>query len=434
MKMKSFTEKYSLTEVALLIIFALSLLAGHLLVIRRQKIHLSEPYLLDFAGISASIPAGEGWTNYGPWQFHANDNDIMLTAQLTVKGHVVAIVQWRYIIAPEKISTYRLLAKRAEVGGASIMKTGQHSADNALIEWAHAKVPGGVRDVFFGIAQLNDGRALEIETMAPSDPVLAKQIFLKVCQSLKYEPNELLKKGEAFVTSMKDAGITSLIEKNTDSKWESVYIFDKTEENATGYLLEMFAQAPAAEDGKIIKNDTRSYIAHGDNWLKKNVFFKCDERFDTFFQQAQFERSDKAQPPITVIEKTSDGALKGVSEAYAEDKYYWPGKSAIPQILLNSILPEFIDYEYDDMIVDIVMPECTIVPVFILKLSDLQVKQLDAGASYGIRIEKLDAEDKFEQVLFDENKRIVKKIIKNVHEHSWDRSDRAALIDKFNIK
>ena len=95
MNTKAFKKKYSIAEVVLLIMFALSLLAGHTLVIQRQKIKLSKPIVLDFAGISVSVPAGEGWVRQGAWQFHSEDSDIMLTAQQVVKGNVVAVVQWR---------------------------------------------------------------------------------------------------------------------------------------------------------------------------------------------------------------------------------------------------------------------------------------------------------------------------------------------------
>ncbi len=434
MKKKSFKTKYSLAEVALFIIFALSLLAGHLLVIRRQSIELSAPYVLDFTGISVSVPAGEGWTSYDSWRFYNEDSDIMLTSQLTVKGHIVAVVQWRYVIAPEKTTTFRLLSKRAAVGGAEKIKTGQYSVKNALIEWAHAKVPGGIRDVFFGVAQLGNGRAIEVEAMAPSDPVLAKQIFAKVCKSLKYEPNELIKKGEKYIASVKDAGVASLIARGTNLSWERVYVFDKPTEDASGYLLEVFNEDPDAEDKKVIKGDTRSYIAHGSNWIKKDTFFKCDDRFDTFFQQTRIERSDNARIPITVIEQTSDGTLKGVNEAFLKDKYYWPGKNVVPEILFDSILAGFIDCEYDDMIIDIVRGECLIVPAFVTKMSEMEARKLDERADYGIRVEHLDAKKKFDEILFNGNKQIIKKIRKNRHVHSWDRTDKSVLIEKFKIK
>ncbi len=434
MKTKSFKTKYSLVEVALFIIFAFSLLAGHLLVIRRQAIKLSKPYVLDFTGISVSVPAGEGWTSYGSWQFYNDDSDIMLTAQLTVKGNIVAVVQWRYVIAPEKTTTFRLLSKRAAVGGAEKIKTGQYSVKNALIEWAHAKVPGGIRDVFFGVAQLGNSRAIEVEAMAPSDPELAKQIFAKVCKSLKYEPNELIKKGEKYIASVKDAGVASLIESDTNLSWARVYVFEKPAEDASGYLLEVFDEKPEAEDKKVIQGDTRSYIGHGDSWIKKDTFFKCDDRFDTFFQQTRIERSDNAKVPITVIEQTSDGTLKGVSEAFLKDKYYWPGKNAVPEILFDSILAGFIGCEYDDMIVDIVRSECLIVPAFVSKMPEREVKELDELAVYGVHVEHLDAKKKFDEILFDENKQIIRKIRKNLHVHSWDRTDKGALIEKFKIK
>ena len=170
-------KKYSVIEVVLLCIFALSLLIGRFVVIQHRKIRLSKPIKLGFTGLSVALPTDHGWQEKCEWQYHQQDNDIMLTSRLMVGRQITAIVQWRYMLAPEKTGVPQQLSDRVVAAGAEISNTGQIDCGNVMMEWAQAEVPGGIRDVFFGVAELQRGRTIELEVIAPADPDLAKEIL-----------------------------------------------------------------------------------------------------------------------------------------------------------------------------------------------------------------------------------------------------------------
>jgi len=431
MNEKTVVRKYSVTEVVLLATFALSLLAGYYIVRQRQKMHLSPPIELDYSGVSVSIPAGEGWKNSGSWKYREDASDYMLSAQLTSRGHVLAIARWRYILAPEKITTYQLLAKRASDGGAKIVKTSHYSVGNVLIEWAKATVPGGLKNVFFGIAQLDNGRSIEVDAMAPSDQDLAKLIFRKVCNSLEYRPNDLLDKGDNFIANIKNFGAGNLLEKDTGSTWEKVYLIDGNSGNTNGYTLETFNKINSSANGMDIKSDKRKYLSYKGGWIKRDTFFKCDNRFDNFFMRTRLSRAGSKRPHVVVIDHNSLNGMKIVSRALSEDIVCWPGNNIVPETLLDSILPAYLDSEYTDMMIDTVHPEGQIVPVLVSKIGQEQAKQLDPNALYAIRLDYLDLNKKRQQILFDRDKNIIKKIEGPGKARIWLRSNRKTLLEKF---
>ena len=53
-------KKYSLEEVALLVMFAFGLLVAGLIVALRGRIDMSEPLELPHSGLAVSLPAGHG--------------------------------------------------------------------------------------------------------------------------------------------------------------------------------------------------------------------------------------------------------------------------------------------------------------------------------------------------------------------------------------
>jgi hypothetical protein len=430
MKTKAVTKKYSVAEVVLLITFAFSLLVGYYIVQKRQKISLSPPIGLDYTGVSVSIPSGEGWKSSGPWRFRENDSDYMLSAQLASRGHVLAIVRWRYVLAPEKTTTYKLLKKRAADGGAEIIKTSHYSVGSILIEWAQATVPGGLKNVFFGIAQLDNGRTIEVDAMAPLDIDLAKLIFRRVCNSLRYRPNDLLDKGDKFIANIKNFGAVNLVEKDTGSTWEKVYIVDDSSGNTTGYSLETFNKINPPIDSMNIKLDKRKYLSYENGWVKENTFFKCNNRFDDFFMQTRLSSSDTDRRHMIVIDYSSLDGMKIVSQALSEDLVCWPGSNIVPEVLLDSILPAYIDCEYTDMMIDTVRPSGQIVPVLVSKIGPEQAKKLDPKAHYAVRLDFLDL-NRHQKILFDQDKNIIKKISSPKEAQIWLKSDRKTLLEKF---
>jgi hypothetical protein len=187
-------RKYSAAEIMLLGIFALGLLLGSLVVSHRNKIRLSEAIELKLSGLSVSLPAGGGWQGLEEWKYDQPKDMFFLMGQLNVGTRVGAIVQWRYMAVSERLRPEEQLSKRAGADEVEIVDAGQIGGD-VVMEWAQAKMRGGLEDIFFGMAHLGRGRIVELEVMTLADAELAERVFRAVAGSLKLRPVDVLEKG-----------------------------------------------------------------------------------------------------------------------------------------------------------------------------------------------------------------------------------------------
>jgi hypothetical protein len=424
-------KKYSVIEVVLLCIFALSLLIGRFVVIQHRKIRLSKPIELEFTGLSVALPTGHGWQEKCEWQYHQRDNDIMLTSRLMVGRQIAAIVQWRYMLAPEKTGIPQQLSNRVVAAGAEISNTGQINCGNVMMEWAQAKVPGGIRDVFFGIAELQNGRTIELEVIAPADPDLAQEVFGKVAKILKFTPNDLLEKGAAFVEQIKDAGIRKLLEAEVGSSGERVYLIGDNMYNIAGFSIDVFEDLGADADPAGVKAKQALYVLQANEWAGEDSSFDCDDRFDEFTWQSKYSRPNAESTPVVAIEQVKNGPMRVISQAFDKEKEYWVGRGTIAKILVDPILKVFLDSSISEMVVDIVYSNGIIVPTMVSKADPFLAKAESDNFSYAVRLDFLHGEEQYQIVYFDRDGKIVKKLDQKEHLLPWYRSDKKTLTDRF---
>ncbi len=424
-------KKYSVIEVVLLCIFALSLLIGRFVVIQHRKIRLSEPIELRFTGLSVALPTDHGWQEKREWQYHQQDNDIMLTSRLMVGRQITAIVQWRYMLAPEKTGVPQQLSDRVVAAGAEISNTGQIDCGNVMMEWAQAEVPGGIRDVFFGVAELQRGRTIELEVIAPTDPDLAQEVFGKVAKTLKFTPNDLLEKGAAFVEQIKDTGIRKLLEAEIGSSGERIYLIDDNAYNIAGFSVDIFEDLGADAAPAGVKAKQALYVLQTNEWVGENSSFDCDNRFDEFTWQSKYSRPDAESTPVVAVEQVKNGPMRVVSRAFDKEKEYWTGRGTIAKILVDPILKVFLDSSISEMVVDIVYSNGIIVPAMVSKTDPFQTKAESDDLSYAVRLDFLHGEKQYQIVYFDRDGKIVKKLDQKEHPLTWYRSDRKTLTEQF---
>jgi len=201
----STARKYGLDKVALLGLFALGLLMGRVLVASRSRVRLVEAPEVAHSGLTVLVPAGVGRQNDKGWEF--KDNSFVLT-----RSFGAAVVQVKYLLAPLKISSdVWLEQKHAELGGA-LLESGRIPLGEFEISWAHICDEQGLLDVFFGVAQLPQGRGLSIEvTEDKGGRALGERLFEKMAQGIGFEDNQLLQKGRLLVEKVKSQGFYNLI-------------------------------------------------------------------------------------------------------------------------------------------------------------------------------------------------------------------------------
>jgi hypothetical protein len=217
--------KYGADKIALLGLFVVALLTARFITTSRSAIVLSEPMELSYTGLSVSIPAGNGWQSERRWKYQ-KDSFILSSFFDSGAGNVIALARCRYLLAATKPPTNVLFEEKASVIGGVIVKTGQirtgrggsHFAEGLqngvplIIDWVHIKKPETLFDMFFGTAQLPDSRQLNIEVyQTMGDTNLARWVFERITESLKFIDNQLLEAGSEIIAEIKIKGIASFL-------------------------------------------------------------------------------------------------------------------------------------------------------------------------------------------------------------------------------
>ena len=184
-------KRYSPAELALLGIFALGLLLASVVVSNRNRIRLSGPIELERSGLSASLPVGGGWQGSQSWIVDQQREMSTLTGQLLVGTSMGAIVQWRFMGASGRLMPEDRLSIRAGTDEVEIVDAGQIQTDDAMMDWAHGRLIGGLEDIFLGVARLGQGWIVELEVVTVGDAELAGRIFRMVAASLRYGADSL---------------------------------------------------------------------------------------------------------------------------------------------------------------------------------------------------------------------------------------------------
>jgi len=89
-------------KIALLGLFVLSLLIARLIVASKSALILSEPIILAHAGLSVSMPSGNGWKSEKRWKYHENASSFSLSSSFAPgSGKPTAWAHCRYLLAAE---------------------------------------------------------------------------------------------------------------------------------------------------------------------------------------------------------------------------------------------------------------------------------------------------------------------------------------------
>ena len=416
-------KKYSLEEVALLVIFALGLLLALVIVIRRSRINMSDPIELPYSGLSVSVPAGRGWRSSDSWVYKRG-NEFMVAAYLEVGGRSIAVVRCSYMMAAERIPAGELLEKHVAALRMRIVHSGQILANDIVIEWAQLDRPRRSPDYFLGIAQLPSGKTLAIDVHAPNDQLLAAKLFKMTAKSVVFESDELLEKGNDFVGRIKSEGIGGIIAKYSDFDKEIAYLISDAVDRANGFQLKTFTKNPDRSDWAAQKIKSVQNLAGSKGGLTATVC-DCSDKLDRFIWQTLRPGAGN-----TEIELSRDGRMR-VSSRKTGDVTYWPGAGAVPEICLDVIGASFLDSYAVEAVIDVIRPNGQIVPSLVSSIDASQDRGNRWGAPYAVRIEFLDGRGARLRMYFDFKKRPVGKVAKDGQTLVWHSTDRQSLTEEF---
>jgi len=184
-------RKLGVDKIALLGLFAVSLLIAHMIVVSRSAILLSEPIPLKLSGLSVSMPDGNGWKSNKQWESY--ENGFYLGSIFTLGTNSTAKARCVYNLSAETFDPQILFTQKADEVKGEIKKIEQIKTDTLIINWTHIENPKNSRIVIFGTARLPNNHRLDIEVQQiVNDPGMAEQVFKKIVDSLSYQENQLI--------------------------------------------------------------------------------------------------------------------------------------------------------------------------------------------------------------------------------------------------
>ncbi len=174
-------------KIALLGLFALSLLTARFVVGLRATLVLSEPIPLPGTGLAVSMPVGNGWQIQGGW---ARDGKSFAIGSSFSAGPAeeTAGVLCRYQPARGTATAQLRFEQKAREFNGGIVEMDRKGTDLLIFDWARVEGNEMPSTAFLATTVLPDGWLLDIEVYEISgDAEQAEQAFHRVIESVRFD-------------------------------------------------------------------------------------------------------------------------------------------------------------------------------------------------------------------------------------------------------
>jgi hypothetical protein len=403
------TKKRIVEKIALAAILALSLLAARIIVSLKTGILMSPPVELMQSGLSVSMPSGNGWQCDKKWIYE--NNSFLTRSIFSTGGFSQSYAQCHYLLANEPMTPKERFDKQAEQFNGEVTQTGQLSSKQLKIEWAkivryaNSSVSDATPEhrieayeIIFGICSLPAGRQLEIEVLVPEEEKeIIADVFERIVKDLRFSDNQLLQAGIAIISQTKQNDTKQQSEKNLTNLF---IILDK-QERAVGFTLD--AVAPKSETDPTLKVITYSY-QKGLMTSELIGQYKGDSSFENFNWNVK-TNSRRGSKVIEMVCK--ENFLKVRTSQNEKENECVLSKASVPDAMVDPILYNLLDSPMQEIIIDLIRLDGNVSPVYIKKMTSSK----EQSSVYVLRVESLDGSGIWQQVYYDQDKRVTKKML-----------------------
>lgn len=462
------TKKYGADKIALLGLLIASLVIARFIIVSRSVVVLSEPIVLEYAGLSVSVPVGNGWRSEKQWKYQ--DNAFNLSSYFDSGSGVTALAHCRYILTAVDASADAIFEKKASAIDGVIARTGQTQADKFTIDWAHIEKQEILFDTLFGTVRLPNNRQFDIEVfqnMGDSD--LAGPVFERIVESLEFKDNKLLKAGSEVVAEIKSKGIRSFspylfakesqIEANlNDQTKEEFFLIKDSGSGVIGFAMDLLGlrfvsrpdflenqQSDAPEsleaevaltalssDAQLEIHTVSFYYIRGRHQREQAAFFQGSDNLDEFVWKNEISGIGGRRGAEIALDKFGRMSVKRLGPPDKQSNYR-VGPAVIPDILSELIFSQMLDSYHKKILVDIIKAEGTIMPTRISRIKAEEDGSLQAFYKtaaeqkfpYVFRVEFLDGRGFSQQVYLDNQHQISKILL-------WQ--ERVYLLERTSLK
>jgi hypothetical protein len=412
-------------KLALLGLFVLALLAARFVVALKSAIPLSGPIELPHAGLSVSVPRGNGWHSEEKWEFQ--ENAFVVSSVLTLaSSHPVAQARCRYLLATEPTAHRIRFEQRASEVDGTIVKTDQTRAAALAIDWVHIEKPEILLDTFMGTAELPDNRQFDIEvSQITGDTELAERTFKAIVDSLSFKDNQLLGAGAEIIGTIKSKGLGSFLDNHAE---QTFYLIEDSTGHPIGFATD--ALMKAGRDAPFnIQAAGFSYIGRR-HTLEQATSFQCGDNLDEFVYKSEARGSTGRNGTEAVFHKTGTMTVTK-SGVRPEEENYRLGPAAIPDVFLDQVLGQMLDCRKEEIIVDIVEAHGKVTPTFVSKIEAAKDSAGGQDAAYAFKLELLDGRGFTEQVYLNDRKQIYRMLLQQQDSYIVERSTAEDIIREF---
>ncbi|UCE99110.1 MAG: hypothetical protein JSV82_07995 [Planctomycetota bacterium] len=459
-------KKKGADKIAFLGLLLVALLLARLIIASKSTIALSKPLVLNYSGLSVSIPAGNGWKSEKRWIYHKNA--FTLTAFFdSGSGSMAAVARCRYLLAPTTAAVDTLFNEKAATIGGSIANQGQipvdisdyrftnssQSTGTLIVDWVHIQKPKGLFDTFYGVTHLPNGRQLDIEVyQAGADTDLAKSVFNRVAESVKIRNSQILDAGCEIVAAIKRKGLDSFFGSHFDKETKNganFFLIKDARQRSIGFTMDVLIAAPVLQQNRetelydfdlsaqTIQAASFYYIRRPYN-REQATLFQGVNNLDEFTWRSETSRIDAKSGAEIVLDKPAVMTVRKLGET-VEDNSYHISSAAIPDIFSELTFRQILDSDYKEILVDIIEADGAILPLLISRIEKdtSAIEQFFSKAAdrekvtYVLKLELLDGRGFSEQVFFDNKKLILKRLLRREVIYIIERTDEDTILREF---
>jgi len=403
------TKKHEYDKIALLGLFALSLLMAYLIVVFRSRILFSDPIRLSKTGLSVSMPSGLNWQSEKKWKYQEN---MFSVSSLSPRGsdRPTAWASCRYMLSAEAATPQMQFQQRASAINAVVRQTNKTQTNKLTIDWARIDIPEMQFSMFFGTSRLPDNRQLDIEVGRIAGEVeLTEQIFKRIIENLKFEDNRLLKAGAEIVATIKSRGLSNFL--NNQNR-QAYFLIKDEEKNNIGFTMDVLIKTgidgSAAGDQPDIRAAGQFYI-RGQDFVEHATSFQCSNNLDEFVYKSETNtRTDKSGAEMILDE--SDAITIRKFHTQPEGNSYQLGPAMIPDVFLDQLLMQMLDSDKDQIIIDIIEATGNIIPTYLAKIEAEEDMTSEENATYAFELELLDGRGFSERLFMNDQKQVYKRV------------------------
>lgn|GEM_PF-1309753 len=414
-------NKMAVNRVAFLGLLILGVLVARFLVAVRSGVSLSSPITLAPAGLSVSVPTGNGWSNEQAWT--RNSDAFTLGGAFALSpGRPSAIVQCRCRFAAADATNRDYLKDVAAGIEGRILEKGVIETAGIKIDWVLVSQRGILFKTFYATAILPYNRQLDIEVHeATGDLDWARTIFEAIAGSVEFTDNEMLRAGSELISAVKFKGLGRFLD---NQNRQQLFLIRNARQSNLGFATGVFIdtgreeQLPFHAAGVLYLRD-RAYVED------RATTFYCDDGLTNFQWKTQMMSmlgSKLASSSSTKVALDETGLLT-VSAIDDRERTYRPGKIAAPSAVLELLLVQMLESEIEQCFVDMIESDGSIVP---FRLSRIAAKEIpdDDQISHGFKLEFFDKPGFYEQIYLDEDNRVVGKLVQKSELLLWERASR----------